>query len=129
LVKRVIFQQYRLKKPYFAMEMRGATVVRQPSFSQQSASIAGGSIITHVLVHEIGHHFGFSGMAAPDWLESFYASKFFRRLRVTTDLCTASAILNFVRGAFPNIDRRTMTAGRYEGATAEKAVPSPSVVR
>src|SRR6478672_2811574 len=28
-----------------------------------------------------------------------------------------------VRGAFPNIDRRTMTAGRYEGATAEKAVP------
>jgi hypothetical protein len=28
-----------------------------------------------------------------------------------------------VRGAFPNIDRRTMTAGHYEGATAEKAVP------
>jgi predicted DNA-binding ribbon-helix-helix protein len=34
-----------------------------------------------------------------------------------------------VRGAFPNIDRRTMTAGRYEGATAEKAVPFPNVVR
>src|ERR1700704_6038828 len=34
-----------------------------------------------------------------------------------------------VRGAFPNIDRRTMTAGRYEGATAEKAVPFPSLVR
>jgi hypothetical protein len=32
-------------------------------------------------------------------LESFYAAKFFRRLRVTTDLCTAPAILNFVRGA------------------------------
>jgi hypothetical protein len=30
-----------------------------------------------------------------------------------------------VRGAFPNIDRRTMTAGRYEGATAEEAVPFP----
>jgi hypothetical protein len=24
--------------------------------------------------------------------------KFFRRLRITTDLCTASAILNFVQG-------------------------------
>ena len=34
-----------------------------------------------------------------------------------------------VRGAFPNIDRRTMTAGRYEGATAEKAVPFPCAVR
>jgi hypothetical protein len=34
-----------------------------------------------------------------------------------------------VRGAFPNIDRRTMTAGRYEGATAEKAVPFPGAVR
>jgi hypothetical protein len=38
-------------------------------------------------------------------------------------------LLPDVRGAFPNIDRRTMTAGRYEGATAEKAVPFPSVVR
>jgi hypothetical protein len=34
-----------------------------------------------------------------------------------------------VRGAFPNIDRRTMTAGRYEGATADKAVSFPRVVR
>jgi hypothetical protein len=32
-----------------------------------------------------------------------------------------------VRGAFPNIDRRMMTAGRYEGATAEKAVPFPTL--
>ena len=30
-----------------------------------------------------------------------------------------------VRGAFPNIDRRTMTAGRYEGATADKGCAVP----
>jgi hypothetical protein len=30
-------------------------------------------------------------------------------------------------GAYPNIDRWATTAGRYEGAKAEKAVPFPSV--
>jgi hypothetical protein len=30
-------------------------------------------------------------------------------------------------GQYPNIDRWAMTAGRYEGAKAEEAVPSPSV--
>src|SRR5947209_1018789 len=59
------------------------------------------------------------------------ASNFFEReWQVTTDLRIASATLHArCSGAFPNIDRRTMTAGRYEGATAEKAVPFPSVVR
>ena len=43
----------------------------------------------------------------------------------------ASVIVNArCSGAFPNIDRRTMTAGRYEGATVDKAaVPFPRVVR
>jgi len=49
------------------------------------------------------------------------------QLRVTTDPRIVSAMVNSdVRGAFPNIDQRTMTAGRYEGATAEKAVPFSS---
>jgi hypothetical protein len=30
-------------------------------------------------------------------------------------------------GRYPNIDRWAKTTGRYEGAKAEKAVPSPSV--
>jgi len=46
----------------------------------------------------------------------------------STDLRIASAtLISDVRGAFPNIDRRTTTVGRYENATAEKAVPFPSV--
>jgi hypothetical protein len=47
---------------------------------------------------------------------------FLRELRVTTDLrITSAKLMPDVRGAFPNIDRRTMTAGRYESATAETA--------
>ena len=59
---------------------------------------------------------------APD---SIRVGKFFLiQLRVTTNLRIASAMVNSgVRGAFPNIGQRTMTAGRYEGATAENAVP------
>jgi hypothetical protein len=44
-------------------------------------------------------------------------------------IAVAQHVGSHVRGAFPNIDRRAMTAGRYEGATAEKAVPFPSIVR
>ena len=45
---------------------------------------------------------------------------FLRELRVTTDLrITSAKLMPDVRGAFPNIERRTMTAGRYESATAE----------
>jgi hypothetical protein len=44
-------------------------------------------------------------------------------------MAALDAVVPDVRGAFPNIDRRTMTAGRYEGATAGKAVPFPGVVR
>jgi hypothetical protein len=43
-------------------------------------------------------------------------------LRVTTDLrITSAKLMPDVREAFPNIDRLTMTAGRYESATAETA--------
>jgi hypothetical protein len=59
------------------------------------------------------------------------ASNFFeRQWRATTDLRIASATVDArCSGGVSEYDRRTMTAGRYEGATAEKAVPFPNVVR